>query len=332
MKELSRNRVGVLLVNLGTPNGTCYRNIRRYLAEFLSDRRIIEWPRFIWYPILHGIILNIRPKKLGVAYTRIWNDDQNESPLRTYTRSQAEKLRSFFKDDKIDIDWAMRYSDPSIATTTNAMITRGCKRIVIFPLYPQYSATTTATVNDVFFKVLQKKRFMPAIRTIPSYPDDTVYIDALVTSIKKHISLINFEPEIIITSYHGIPKSYVKRGDPYFLECERTTKALRHKLGLDEKRLLMTFQSRFGPGEWLRPYTEKIIEELARNGIKSIVVLNPGFVSDCLETLDEICNEAAHIFRKNGGKNFAHIPCLNDSEEGVHVIEHFVRHELSNWV
>lgn len=332
MNKSSKNHIGVLLVNLGTPDGTDHRNMRRYLAEFLSDRRVIEWPRLIWYPILHGIVLNTRPKKSGAAYARIWNHNQNESPLRTYTRSQAEKLRAVFTDTGLDIDWAMRYGQPSIETVTDAMIARGCERIVMFPLYPQYSATTTATVNDVFFKALQKKRSMPAVRTIPSYSDDTVYIDALAASIERHISSIDFEPEAIIASYHGIPQSYAKRGDPYFVECERTTAALRHKLGLDEKRLMMTFQSRFGPEEWLQPYTDKTIEQLARNGTKSIAVLNPGFVSDCLETVDEIANEAAHIFHENGGRNFTHIPCLNDSHEGMRVIEHLVRRELAGWI
>ncbi|RCL02028.1 MAG: ferrochelatase [Candidatus Tokpelaia sp. JSC189] len=332
MEQSLKNRVGLLLVNLGTPSAIDYRSMRRYLAEFLSDRRVIEWPRIIWYPILYGIVLNTRSIKSRTAYARIWNNTRNESPLRTYTRSQAEKLRFVFTDHEIDINWAMRYGQPSIETVTSSMIARGCGRIVIFPLYPQYSATTTATVNDVFFSTLQKKRFMPAVRTIPSYPDNTVYIDALAASIKGHISSIDFKPEVIIASYHGIPQSYVRQGDPYFLECRRTTEALRHKLSLDAKQLIMTFQSRFGPEEWLQPYTDKAIEQLARNGIKSIAVLNPGFVSDCLETLDEIANKAAYMFHKNGGENFTRIPCLNDSEEGIHVIEHLVRREITNWI
>lgn len=329
---MSKGRICVLLVNLGTPDGTDYRNMRRYLAEFLSDRRVIEWPRLIWYPILHGIVLNTRPGKSGAAYARIWNYEQNESPLRTYTRAQAEKLHTILAEADIDVDWAMRYGQPSIKAVTDAMIARGCQLIVMFPLYPQYSATTTATVNDAFFNALKKKRFIPAIRTVPSYADDPVYIDALAASIKKHIDTLDFVPDVIIASYHGILQSYVKRGDPYFEECERTTMALRCKLGLNEKRLMMTFQSRFGPEEWLQPYTDRMIEQLACDGTQSIAVLNPGFVSDCLETIDEIGNEAARIFHENGGKNFTHIPCLNDSEEGMRVIEHLVSRELAGWI
>jgi len=332
MKKISKGCTGVLLVNLGTPDGTGYCDMRRYLAEFLSDRRVIEWPRLVWYPILHGIVLNTRPQKSGAAYVRIWNYPQNESLLRTCTRSQAEKLRIILTGADMDVDWAMRYGQPSVKAVTDAMIARGCERIVMFPLYPQYSATTTATVHDAFFNALKKQRFVPAIRTVPSYADDPVYIDALAASIKKHIGTLDFIPDVIIASYHGIPKSYAKRGDPYFAECERTTTALRHMLGLDEKRLMMTFQSRFGPEEWLQPCTDKTIEQLARDEMQSVAVLNPGFVSDCLETVYEIGNEAAYTFHANGGRHFTHIPCLNDSEEGMRVIEHIVRRELAGWI
>lgn len=332
MKKIYKKHTGVLLVNLGTPDGTDYRNMRRYLAEFLSDRRVIEWPRLIWYPILQGIVLTVRPKKSGAAYARIWNREKNESPLRTYTRSQAEKLHRALEAEHIDVDWAMRYGQPSIKTVSEAMIARGCERILVFPLYPQYSASTTATVNDVFFDTMKKQRFMPAVRTVAPYADDPAYIDALAESIRKHLDTLDFAPDVILASYHGIPQSYAERGDPYYRECERTTAALRRKLEMDEKRLMMTFQSRFGPEEWLQPYTDKTVEQLARNGVQSIAVLNPGFVSDCLETVDEIGNEAAKIFHENSGRNFTHIPCLNDSEEGMRVIEHIVRRELAGWI
>ncbi|CAB4326399.1 MULTISPECIES: ferrochelatase [unclassified Brucella] len=326
-------KVGVLLVNLGTPDGTSYGPMRRYLAEFLSDRRVIEWSRLIWYPILYGIVLNTRPRRSGRLYDRIWNHENNESPLRTYTRAQGEKLAKALSDQpNVVVDWAMRYGQPSIESITDRLLQQGCERIVIFPLYPQYSATTTATVNDKFFEALMKKRFMPAIRTVPSYEAEPVYIDALARSVEKHLATLSFKPEVILTSYHGIPKSYSDKGDPYRQQCLETTRLLRERLGLGEDEMRATFQSRFGPEEWLQPYTDETVKELAKNGVKSAAVLNPGFVADCLETVDEIGNEAAEEFLENGGENFSHIPCLNDSEEGMKVIETLVRRELLGWV
>ncbi|ARY25832.1 ferrochelatase [Brucella melitensis] len=326
-------KVGVLLVNLGTPDGTSYGPMRRYLAEFLSDRRVIEWSRLIWYPILYGIVLNTRPRRSGRLYDRIWNHENNESPLRTYTRAQGEKLAKALSDQpNVVADWAMRYGQPSIESITDRLLQQGCERIVIFPLYPQYSATTTATVNDKFFEALMKKRFMPAIRTVPSYEAEPVYIDALARSVEKHLATLSFKPEVILTSYHGIPKSYSDKGDPYRQQCLETTRLLRERLGLGEDEMRATFQSRFGPEEWLQPYTDETVKELAKNGVKSVAVLNPGFVADCLETVDEIGNEAAEEFLENGGENFSHIPCLNDSEEGMKVIETLVRRELLGWV
>ncbi|ANG97040.1 ferrochelatase [Brucella pseudogrignonensis] len=326
-------KVGVLLVNLGTPDGTSYAPMRRYLAEFLSDRRVIEWPRLFWYPILYGIVLNTRPKRSGALYDRIWNREKNESPLRTFTRAQGEKLAVALKDHpNVIVDWAMRYGQPSIEEVTDRLLKQGCERIVMFPLYPQYSATTTATVNDKFFEVLMKKRFMPAVRTIPSYEVEPVYIEALAQSIEKHLATLDFKPEVILASYHGIPKSYSDKGDPYRAQCLETSRLLRARLGMDDKQFRSTFQSRFGPEEWLQPYTDETLVELAKQGIKSVAVLNPGFVVDCLETVDEIGHEAAEEFHEAGGENFSHIPCLNDSEEGMKVIETLVRRELQGWV
>ncbi len=326
-------KVGVLLVNLGTPDGTDKVSMRRYLKEFLSDKRVIEWPRALWYPILYGIVLNTRPKKSGALYDTIWNRERNESPLRTITRSQSEKLADSLKaHENIRVDWAMRYGVPSIEDVTKKMIADGCDRIVMFPLYPQYSAATTATVNDKFFGALMKLRFQPAIRTVPPYQDESAYIDALARSIEKHLATLAFEPEIVIASYHGIPQSYFKRGDPYHCHCMKTTRLLRERLGWSEKRLITTFQSRFGPEEWLQPYTDKTVEKLAKEGVKSIAVFNPGFVADCLETLQEIAIEAAEVFHHAGGQNFTHIPCLNDSDEGMSVIEAVVRREISGWI
>ncbi|GAB5505439.1 MAG: ferrochelatase [Rhizobiaceae bacterium] len=326
-------KTGVLLVNLGTPDGTDFSSMRRYLAEFLSDRRVIEWPRAIWYPILYGIVLNTRPKKSGAAYALIWNTDRNESPLRTFTRSQADKLAAALAGiDHVMVDWAMRYGNPSIESVVKRMMEAGCTRIVMFPLYPQYSATTTATVNDKFFEALMKMRVQPAVRIVPPYHDEPAYIDALARSIETHLAGLDFEPEVVIASYHGIPQSYFKNGDPYHCHCMKTSRLLRERLGWDDRKLMTTFQSRFGPEEWLQPYTDKTIEKLAKDGVKSIAVFNPGFVSDCLETLEEIAGEGAEIFHEAGGTNFTHIPCLNDGDDGMAVIEHLVRRELGGWL
>lgn len=333
IEQVPPPKVGVLLVNLGTPDGTDYKPMRRYLAEFLKDKRVIEWPRAIWLPILYGIVLMTRPKKSGALYARIWNREKNESPLRTFTRSQSEKLAEALKDhDNVIVDWAMRYGQPSIESVTDKLLAQGCERIVMFPLYPQYSATTTATVNDKFFEALMKKRFMPAVRVVPSYQTEPVYIEALARSIEKHVASLDFEPEVILASYHGIPQSYAKKGDPYPEQCYETSRLLQARLGYDDKKYRSTFQSRFGPEEWLQPYTDETVAELAKQGVKSMAVFNPGFVVDCLETVDEIGNEAAEEFHENGGVNFSHIPCLNDTEDGMKVIETLVRRELQGWV
>lgn len=336
MQPARKSKIGVLLVNLGTPNGTDYWNMRKYLSQFLSDKRVIEWPSFVWQPILQAIVLSVRPKKSGAAYDRVWFKETNESPLRHYTRLQAERLaeqlQDLNNDDTITVDWAMRYGQPSIDQVTSRLLQQGCNKIILFPLYPQYSATTTATVNDAFFDALKTHRVQPAIRTVPPYPDHPVYIDALAQSIDNHLATLDFTPDVLVASYHGIPQSYAKRGDIYPQDCAKTTNALRQKMGLGEDKLLMTFQSRFGPEEWLQPYSDKTIDELPTKGIKSIAVFNPGFVSDCLETVDEIGHEAAESFHENGGINFSHIPCLNASDLGIKIIETLVRQELSGWV
>ncbi|KUM28876.1 ferrochelatase [Mesorhizobium loti] len=326
-------KIGIMLVNLGTPDGTDFRSMWRYLREFLSDPRVIELNKAIWYPILYGLVLTTRPKKSGANYARIWNRERNESPLRTFTRAQAEKLAGALAGlPDIVVDWAMRYGNPSTASVAQKLVEQGCERILSFPLYPQYSATTTATANDQLFRALMKIRHAPAIRSVPPYYDEPVYIEALARSIEKHLATLDFEPEVVITSYHGIPKPYSDRGDPYRAHCLETTRLLRARLGWDEKKLITTFQSRFGAQEWLQPYTDVTVEKLAKDDVKSIAVVNPGFSVDCIETLDEIGREAAETFHHAGGRNFAHIPCLNDSAEGMAVIEALVRRELSGWV
>ncbi len=327
-------KVGVLLINLGTPDGTDYWSMRRYLAEFLSDRRVIEWSRFLWLPILHGIVLSKRPQKSGAAYKKIWNNKLDESPLRTITRSQSDKLSDMLSDpgENVVVDWAMRYGAPSIANRLDALKEEGCDRILVFPLYPQYSASTTATVNDEVFRALLKMRWQPALRIVPPYYDDEIYISSLADSIRNKISELDEEPEMVLASFHGIPQSYFDKGDPYHCHCQKTARLLREKLGWDEARLQITFQSRFGPEEWLQPYTDKTVEKLAKEGVKRIAVLNPGFVADCLETLEEIADEAAGIFEEHGGEQFTHIPCLNDTSEGMAALENVVLRELQGWI
>ena len=326
-------RIGVLLVNLGTPDGTGYWPMRRYLSEFLSDRRVIEWPRAVWQPILQGIVLSVRPKRSGRLYDEIWNRERNESPLRTHTRSQAEKLAAeLAAEENVVVDWAMRYGRPSIAERLEALAAAGCERVLVFPLYPQYSATTTATVNDKAFEALQKMRHQAALRTVPPYHDEPVYIDALAEGITAHLAELDFEPEVLLASFHGLPVSYFRKGDPYHCHCHKTSRLLRERLGWRDEQLLTTFQSRFGPEEWLRPYTDETVERLAKEGVKRIAIVNPGFVSDCLETLEEIAVQNRDIFLRNGGERFSHIPCLNDSPAGMRVITDVVLRELQGWL
>jgi ferrochelatase len=326
-------KVGVLLVNLGTPDGTDFTSMRRYLREFLTDKRVIEWPRALWYPILFGIVLNTRPGRKGKDYATIWNTERNESPLRTFTRSQGEKLAARLAGhSNVVVDWAMRYGNPSIPSRLEALKDEGCDRILVYPLYPQYAASTTATVNDVVYRTMLDARWQAAIRTVPPYHDDPVYIDALARSIETKLAGLDFEPEVVIASFHGIPQSYFRKGDPYHCHCMKTARLLRERLGWDKDRLRVTFQSRFGPEEWLQPYTDKTIEALAKSGVKRMAILAPGFVADCLETLEELNVENREIFEHAGGEKFAYIPCLNDSEPGMDVIEAVVRRELAGWI
>lgn len=332
--RVAAGRIGVLLVNLGTPDATDYWSMRRYLKEFLSDRRVIETPRWLWWPLLNLVILSVRPSRKGRDYDTIWNKDKNEGPLLTTTRSQAEKLAATMTgvSDKIVVDFAMRYGNPSIRSRMEAMQAQGCERILVFPLYPQYAAATTATVNDVVFDALKAMRWQPAVRTVPPYHDDPVYIDALGASLQASLATIDWEPEVILASFHGIPKSYFDKGDPYHCHCAKTTRLLREVTGHGPDKLRMTFQSRFGPEEWLQPYTDKTVEGLAREGVRNLAVITPGFTTDCLETLEEIAGENAEIFHHAGGTNFHFIPCLNDGEHGMRVIEAVALRELSGWI
>jgi ferrochelatase len=330
----SRGRIGVLLVNLGTPDATDYFSMRRYLKEFLSDRRVIEENRIKWWLILNLIILSVRPGRKGRDYDKIWNREQNESPLKTITRGQATKLAAMLAqvDARLVVDWAMRYGNPSIPGRLDALMQQGCERILVVPLYPQYAAATTATVCDKVFASLMTMRAQPTVRFVPPYYDDPVYIEALASSLQAELVKLPFTPEIILASFHGMPKAYVEQGDPYQAQCRETTRLLRARLDLDESRLRMTFQSRFGTAEWLQPYTDETVKALAQQGVRRLAVVTPGFAADCLETLEEIAVENGGIFRQNGGSEFAAIPCLNDGDAGMGVIRHLVVRELQGWI
>jgi protoporphyrin/coproporphyrin ferrochelatase len=326
-------RIGILLVNLGTPDATDYWSVRRYLKEFLSDRRVIEENRLKWWLALNLVILTIRPGRKGRDYAKIWNTQRDESPLKTITRAQSNKLEEMLdKDKRLRVDWAMRYGNPSIRSRLEALADQNCERILVVPLYPQYAAATTATVCDEAFRALSKMRFQPALRVAAPYYAEPAYIDALASSLNAELAKLKFKPDVILASYHGVPESYIEQGDPYVAHCTETTRLLRQKLKLDEERLVMTFQSRFGRAEWVKPYTDATVARLAGQGVKNIAVITPGFSADCLETLEEIAMENAEIFKHAGGENFAAIPCLNDSPPGMAVIRDIVSRELKGWV
>jgi protoporphyrin/coproporphyrin ferrochelatase len=326
--------IGVLIVNLGTPDAPDAAAVRRYLKEFLTDPRVIEKDGLFWKLFLNGVILPLRSRRKARDYQSIWNRDKNESPFKTITRSQAEKLAGILEPlgKHVIVDWAMRYASPSIASRLEKLIARGCDRILVIPLYPQYSAATTATVCDEVFRYLMRLRRQPALRILPPYYDDPYYIEVLTSSLKAELRALPYAPDVILLSYHGMPKDYVTKGDPYESQCARTTQLLRAQLGLDETKLMMTFQSRFGRTQWLEPYTIATVKALAKKGVKNLVVVTPGFSADCLETLEEIAVDNARVFKRNGGANFAAIPCLNDSEAGMLMIWQLAMRELKGWV
>ena len=324
--EVKFGKTGVLIINLGTPDSTNWFDIRRYLKEFLSDRRVIEVNPFIWKIILNLFILTIRPSKTAHAYKKIWRTESNESPLLYYTRSQSNKLNKIIGNDKIIVDFAMRYGNPSIKSRLSKLKDNGCENIIILPLYPQYAAATTATVCDEVYRSLMKMRWQPSLQIIPHYESEPMYIDALVNSIKSKIKSINWKPDLIISSYHGIPKSYFDKGDPYHCYCHKTTRLMVEKI--KDVEIRTTFQSRFGPQEWLTPYTDKTLENLPKEGAKNILVICPGFASDCVETLEEIDIQGRESFLEKGGENFDLVPCLNDSVDHIHLFEKLIRKYL----
>jgi len=301
-------KIGLLLINLGTPEATDFWSMRRYLREFLSDRRVIEINRAMWWLILNGVILNIRPQRSGHAYEKIWNAEKNESPLKTFTRAQSEKLREAFNSDKLIIDWAMRYGKPSIAERLQALKDQGCDKILLAPLYPQYSAATTATALDRAYEVLQAMRWQPAIRTLPPYFDEPAYIDAVAQSLKSHLASLSWTPDRILIAFHGLPREYLDKGDPYHCHCQKTARLIREKLGFSKDFAQIVFQSRFGKAEWLKPYAQDTVEALPAQGVKNLVMISPGFASDCVETLEELAIGLKETFAEHGGQNFSVVP------------------------
>ena len=320
--KIQYGKTGVLLVNLGTPDSTSWWDIRKYLKEFLSDRRVIEVNPFVWQIILNLFILTFRPSKTAKAYKEIWMQKENMSPLRYYTLMQTKKLGEKFDNNKIIVDYAMRYGNPSIKSIMTNLHKKGCEKIIVLPLYPQYAAPTTATVCDEVYRTLLKMRWQPSLQIVPHYESEPLYIDALVNSINKKVTELNWKPDLIIASYHGIPKKYFEKGDPYHCYCQKTSRLMSEKY--KEIPIKTTFQSRFGPQEWLQPYTDKTLENLPKEGKKNILVICPGFSSDCVETLEEIAIQGKESFMKFGGKNFDVIPCLNDNDDHINLIKKLI--------
>ena len=317
---------GILLVNLGTPDSTSWWDIRKYLKEFLSDRRVIEVNPFLWQIILNLVILNLRPSKTATAYREIWMKETNESPLRYYTKQQTIKLKQKLDEKNIIVDYAMRYGNPSIKSKLSKLQAEGCENIILFPLYPQYAAATTATVCDEVYRCLIKMRWQPSLQVIPHYESNEDYINSLVKSIKKKITEISWKPDLIVASYHGIPQKYFDKGDPYHCYCQKTSRLIKEKF-LDIP-IETTFQSRFGPEKWLQPYTDKMLEKLPSQGKKNILMICPGFSSDCVETLEEIGIQGKETFLNSGGINFDVISCLNDNEDHIHMMEKIVKNYI----
>ena len=321
--KIKFGKTGVLLINLGTPNSTNWFDIRKYLKEFLSDRRVIEVNPIIWQIILNLFILTFRPSKTAKAYKKIWMDKEDMSPLRYYTEKQTFKLSEKISNESLIVDYAMRYGQPSIKSKINNLKEKGCENLVILPLYPQYAAATTATVCDEVYRTLSNMRWQPSLQIIPHYESEPLYIQAISKSIRNKITKINWKPDLIMASYHGIPKKYFEKGDPYHCYCHKTTRLIIENINL-EIPIITTFQSRFGPQEWLQPYTDKTLERLPKEGKKNILVICPGFASDCVETLEEISMEGKASFIEAGGENFDFIPCLNDNEDHINLFENLV--------
>ncbi|MEM1362317.1 MAG: ferrochelatase [Pseudomonadota bacterium] len=330
-----RAKIGILLANLGTPDGTDYWSMRRYLGEFLSDRRVIDYSPFLWQPLLQLIILTKRPFSSGEAYRSIWTEEADESPLMTITKAQTEKIKAAMFQrygDAVEVDFCMRYGNPSTKSKVREMTEKGCRHILFFPLYPQYAGATSATANDQFFRALMEEKYQPVARVVPPYFDDTHYIEALAQSVERAYSAMDTKPDILVASYHGVPKRYLMEGDPYHCQCQKTSRLLKERLGWDDKDITTTFQSRFGPEEWLQPYTVEEVARLAESGKKRIAVIAPAFSADCIETLEEINEEIKESFEEAGGESFTYIPCLNDDEAHIAALSQVIENNLKGWL
>ena len=324
-------KLGVLLINLGTPDALDYWSMRRYLGEFLSDKRVVELPQILWQLILQGPILTFRPKKSAAAYRQIWNNELDESPLRTITREQADKLQERF-GDTARVEFAMRYGNPSIPSLINTMFDDGCWKILCVPLYPQYASSTSGSVVDKIGDTLRAMRWQPTIRVAPPFYDDPKYIQILARSVQEQIDALDERPEVLVASFHGVPKEYLLKGDPYHCQCQKTGRLLREALGWPEAQFRVAFQSRFGPKEWLKPYADQLVEELGHQGVKRVAVVSPAFFSDCVETLEEIAIGLNETFQEAGGDQLIALDCLNASGDGMEVLEYFARRELKGWL
>ena len=328
-------KVGILLANLGTPDGYDYWSMRRYLNEFLSDRRVIDYSPWVWQPLLQLVILTKRPFSSGANYKLIWNEDKGESPLMTITREQTAKVTALMAErhgDRVMVDFCMRYGNPSTKSKVRAMAEAGCRKILFFPLYPQYAGATTATANDQFFRALMEEKWQPPVRTVPSYFDHPAYIEALAQSVERAYAGLSVRPDLLVASYHGVPKRYLMEGDPYHCQCQKTTRLLQERLGWSRGDILTTFQSRFGPEEWLKPYTVDAVADLAKDGKMRIAVIAPAFSADCIETLEEINGEIRESFEHAGGEEFTYIPCLNADDAHVEALATVIDENLSGWV
>ncbi|GAA4221685.1 ferrochelatase [Sagittula marina] len=334
--KVKPRKVGILLANLGTPDGTDYWSMRRYLNEFLSDQRVIDYPKWKWQPLLQTIILTKRPFTSGAAYKSIWNEAANESPLMTITRAQTEKITEQLRatyDDQVEVDFCMRYGNPSTQSKVKDLIAKGCHKILFFPLYPHYAGATTATANDQFFRALMEEKWQPTARVVDPYFEHPDYIDALAKSVERAYAAAPKRPELLICSYHGLPQRYLMEGDPYHCQCQKTTRLLKERLGWDDSQIKTTFQSQFGPEEWLQPYTVEEVARLAKEeGKTNIAVCAPAFSADCIETLEEINEEIKESFEHAGGEDFLYVPCLNDDDAHVDALCAVIGENLGGWV
>jgi len=333
--KLPQDKVGILIANLGTPDATDYWSMHRYLGEFLSDRRVIDYSPWLWQPLLQLIILTSRPFRSGAAYKTIWNNEANESPLATITKQQTAKITDAMNKrygDQVVVDYCMRYGNPSTPAKVQEMVDAGCHKILFFPLYPHYAGATSATANDQFFRALMQQKWQPTARVVDPYFEHPKYIEALAQSVERAYADLDEKPDVLVCSYHGLPKRYLLEGDPYHCQCAKTTRLLKERLGWGDSEIVTTFQSKFGPEEWLKPYTVEEVARLAEDGKKKIAVIAPAFSADCIETLEEINEEIRESFEEAGGAQFTYIPCLNDDDAHIEALTEVIEAKLGGWL